>query len=163
MSSCSSGLRSSKRPWLFSSTDEVERERVIQQLMDEMGFNRDLAKICAGTNVGLDLLRLKQEGIKISEGDPLLIIAVDVNVHDSVHYFENGNYGLPEGSPGRLVWPGGVAVDAGGEMPADVVAGRPHAFGRLIAAQPGMRDVGPMCLGGSLPFNPRCTKLVQVI
>ncbi|KAL3688987.1 hypothetical protein R1sor_015296 [Riccia sorocarpa] len=46
-----------------------------------------------------------------------------------------------------LVWPGGAVVDAGGEMSADVVAGRPHAFGRFIAGMfvwPGVQE----CLFG---------------
>ncbi|KAL3685221.1 hypothetical protein R1sor_003243 [Riccia sorocarpa] len=60
--------------------DEVEEERVIKQLVEKMGFDRSLAKICAGSNVGADLLRLKGENFEIGEGNPLLSIAFNILV-----------------------------------------------------------------------------------
>jgi len=103
-------------------------------------FSEESAEICTWSGLAANLLQLKDDGFKISEGDPLLLIECDVNDPSAVAYFESGNYGLPVGSPGHVPCPGCLPPVVGGPLAAGVAAGPPHALGQFITAQPGVQE-----------------------
>ena len=113
-----------------SSVDYVE------YLVRNVGFDRELAtsfQLCGGAK---ELVCLLQSGFEFSESDPLLLLIPDLNDANSVHYFNNGNFGLPGGP----LWPGGAPPVAGGALPVGIDAAPPNALGRFISRQQGVQD-----------------------
>ena len=112
-----------------------------RRLIKEMKFPEQLAESAAEQGIATSLLRLVDEKFEISESDLLLILVVDISDNDSIHYANNGNYGLPAGAVGSLPWPGGAPPVAGAPMPAGVAAIPPFALGKFIAAAPNLVDL----------------------
>ncbi len=115
---------------LSSSVDYIE------YLVHNVGFDRELAtsfQLCGGAK---ELVCLLQSGFKFSESDPLLLLIPDLNEANSIHYFNNGNFGLPGGP----LWPGGAPPVGGAALPVGIDAAPPHALGRFISRQQGVQD-----------------------
>jgi hypothetical protein len=120
-----------------SSQDQTAN---VEYLVKEVGFDEGLAvafDLCGGAK---ELVSLLKSGFEFSESDPLLLLIPEMENADSVHYFNNGNCGLPR-NIGGLQWPGGAGPPAAGAaVPAGVDAIPPHALGRFIAGQAGVED-----------------------
>ncbi len=110
-----------------------------------MNFPSELADHMSRSGVSHHLLRLKDMGFTVSESDPLLIIALDVANPASISYFNGGNYGLPQGVPGGLPWPGGAPPPAEG-----MVAKPPVALGKFLTASDGVLELS---LGANFVFH----------
>ena len=95
------------------------------------------------------ILRLKDSGFVISESDPLIIICADLTDPASVSYFNKGNYGLPAGTPGGLLWPGG-GPPAADPLLAGMAMKPPAALDRFLAKLDGVRELS---LGINIVFN----------
>ena len=84
----------------------------------------------------LCLFRLDDEGFKCSEGDPLLIVDVDLENPDSMGHFRLGNFGM--------------SVAPGGQSPGPIPppTQQTPALGRFIDNQPNIEDksAGGFCL-----------------
>ena len=106
-----------------------------------MQFPEQLAESASEQGLATTLLRLVDENFQISESDPLLVLVVDISDNNSIHYANNGNYGLPAVALGSLPWPGGAAPVAGAPRPAGVAAIPPFALGKFIAAAPNVVDL----------------------
>ncbi len=119
------------------------------RLVDEMKFEPEMAEEFYRSGAADHLLRLKDTGFKISESDPLVIIAADPTDPASISYFNNGNYGLPAGTSGGLPWPGGAPPAAAGPPPAGMAMKPPAAFGRFLATADGVWE---MSLGSNILF-----------
>mmetsp|Transcript_95518 Transcript_95518/g.116988 ORF Transcript_95518/g.116988 Transcript_95518/m.116988 type:complete len:204 (+) Transcript_95518:53-664(+) len=113
----------------------------IQRLKLEFQFPPDLAVLFSACDTGMDLLTAKDEGtLKISDDDPLLLIAFDMADDNALRYVQGGNFNLPVGVPGALQWPGGGPPPPGAAMPHGVAAGLPNALGAFVAMQPGVNE-----------------------
>mmetsp|Transcript_32404 Transcript_32404/g.50474 ORF Transcript_32404/g.50474 Transcript_32404/m.50474 type:complete len:222 (-) Transcript_32404:282-947(-) len=130
-----------RRKSVDDKSEDGLRSDVRSRLVKEMQFPEDLAEVCERIGTGCHLLRLLDEGFTMSERDPLLFLVPDLHNEESLHYFNNGNFGLPPGSPGSLPWPGGVPPAAHDPLPAGVVQRPPFALGRFISSQPGVQDL----------------------
>jgi hypothetical protein len=64
------------------------------------------------------------------------LLIPDLNDANSVHYFNNGNFGLPGGP----LWPGRFPPVVGGPIPLGVDAVPPNALGRFTSQQQGVQD-----------------------
>ena len=114
-----------------------------------MKFEPELAKEFSQNGAAAHILRLKDSDFIISESDPLIIISADLSDPASVSYVNNGNYGLPVGTPGGLVWPGGVPPAAADPLPAGMAMKPPAALGRFLATLDGVRELS---LGSNIVF-----------
>jgi hypothetical protein len=112
-----------------------------RRLIEEMQFPEQLAESASEQGLATTLLRLVDENFQISESDPLLVLVVDISDNNSIHYANNGNYGLPAVALGSLPWPGGAPPVAGAPRPAGVAAIPPFAVGKCIAAAPNVVDL----------------------
>ncbi len=108
----------------------------IDYLVRNIGFDRDSATayhLCGGAK---ELVCLLHSGFKFSKSDPLLLLTPDLNNADSVHYFNNENFGLP----GGLEWPEGAPPALGAALPARIDTTPPHDLGRFVSQQQGVQD-----------------------
>ena len=122
-----------------SQPGAADVEAIQRRLKFEFQFPEDLAVLYSTCGTGMDLLTAKDErNLKISDDDPLLLIAFDVADDNAVRYFQGGNFNLPVGVPGALPWPGGGPPALGAAMPHGVAAGLPNALGSFVAMQPGV-------------------------
>lgn len=86
----------------------TDRERLTRaRLISELGFDENAADRALSGDAGIVLLELKDCGVRLSEDDPLLYIVLESSDTTCLHYYNNGNYGLPANDPGTLLWPGG--------------------------------------------------------
>jgi hypothetical protein len=128
-----------------------------ERLVQEMNFPSELADLISRSCVSQHLLRLKDSGFMVSESDPLLIIAVDVANPASISYLNNGNYGLPQGVPGGLAWPGGAPPAAEDPLPEGMATKPPVALGKFLAAADGVRELS---LGANFVFYVKDTEVL---
>jgi hypothetical protein len=122
-----------------------------------MDFSPELADLLTRSGVSQHLLRLKDSGFIVSESDPLLIIAVDIANPASISYLNNGNYGLPQGVPGGLAWPGGAPPAAEDPLPEGMAMKPPVALGKFLAAAD---DVRELSLGANFVFYVKDTEVL---
>ena len=142
------GERVKKATEPIPSTYEAD-VRLYKRLMEEMAFEPEMAEEFCKSGAAAHILKLKDSGFVISESDPLIIISADPADPASVSYFNNGNYGLPAGTPGGLVWPGGVPPAAADPLPAGMAMKPPAALGRFLAKLDGVRELS---LGSNIVF-----------
>lgn len=128
-------------------------------LVEDWGFPEDLARTCDSNGTAKSLIELESSGFVISEGDPLLLVVVDMNNPASVGYANAGNYGIPAGTPGYLAWPGGVAPVAGAALPIPngVAQAPPNALASCLRGMPAVEDKSGG--NGLLFFLPSMTRL----
>ena len=86
-----------------------------RRLIEEMQFPEQLAESAFEQGLATTLLRLVDENFQISESHPLLVLVVDISDNNSIHYANNGNYGLPAVALGSLPWPRGEPPVAGAQ------------------------------------------------
>lgn len=112
------------------------KERVVEVLtkrLMESDFHfqdENLARSFAKNGVAKTLLKLEKDRFKISEKDPLLIISVEVDVADSIGYYNEGNYGIAPATAGHLAGP----IPPSGQQ-------GPCAVGKFLDSYEGVRDL----------------------
>lgn len=92
-------------------------EKARGRLVRELGFTENEADRAVRSGAGPFVLELRDKGEALSEDDPVLFIAPDASDTIYLHYFNNGNYGLPPAVPGALPWPGGGPPAPGESAP----------------------------------------------
>lgn len=94
--------------------DAPEEELLCMRLQKEMRFGLDLAQRVLHTpDLGQELIRLYDEGVQLSEDDPLVCLLLERPDEVCLHYMNCGNYGLPPNVPGSMPWPGGAPPAVG--------------------------------------------------
>jgi hypothetical protein len=128
------------KPGLDENLHEADNSEK-RRLVLEIDFPEDVAERAVTTDVAKTLLHLLDEDFKMTEEERLLVMIMEPNENQSLHYTNYGNYGLPHGAPGARPWPGGVCLAPGAPPPPGVAMMPPNALGRFIANIEGVREI----------------------